>query len=96
MNNRTSKRKTLWLALKIAIGSSTAIYLAELLHLQYASAAGGIALLTIMGTKWETLRLSLLRVVTFFFTVTLMGLALLMFDSEVAAYGVFVLCLVMV
>jgi uncharacterized membrane protein YgaE (UPF0421/DUF939 family) len=88
-------KKAFWLAVKIAIGSSIAIYLAELLHLNYAASAGGIALLTIMGTKWETIRLSLLRIVTFFFSVCLMWLSLNLFHNEVAAYGVFVLFLVL-
>lgn len=58
-------RRALLQSLKIAVGSSAAIFFAEQLHLQNAVSAGTIALLTIAATKWETLKLSLLRIVTF-------------------------------
>ena len=38
--------KILLLALKIGVGGSAAYYIAELLHLEFASSAGIIALLT--------------------------------------------------
>jgi uncharacterized membrane protein YgaE (UPF0421/DUF939 family) len=88
-------RKAVRLAVKIAIGSSAAIAVAELLRLDYASAAGGIALLTVMGTKWETFRLSLLRILTFVFTVGVMWVTMSLFHNEVIAYGVFVFFLVL-
>ena len=48
-------------SLKIAIGSGLAIILANLLNLKYDIFAGTITLLTILTTKWETIRLSLYR-----------------------------------
>ena len=48
--NRTKLKKSFLLALKISLGSSLAIYTAELFHLQYASAAGIVTLLTLVTT----------------------------------------------
>lgn len=83
-------------AVKIAVGSSVAIYLAELLGLQFAASAGSIALLTVVATKWETVKLSALRVLTFVFTVILACLTISLFKSEWVAYGVFVFLLAVV
>ena len=44
-------------ALKIAIGSSLAIYIANLCGLKYSLAAGSVALLTMVTTKWKTVKL---------------------------------------
>ena len=56
-------------ALKIALGSGAAIVVANLLGLKYDIFAGTITLLTILTTKWETIRLSLYRIITFVFYV---------------------------
>ena len=57
--------KILLLSAKIGIGASVAIYSAELLHLQYATSAGIITLLTLITTRWETFRLSFQRLLTY-------------------------------
>lgn len=44
-------KKNLLLALRIALGSSLAIYTSECLQLQYSASAGIIALLTLITTK---------------------------------------------
>ena len=67
-------QKNLLLALKIAVGSSVAIYIAELLKLDFASSAGSIALLTLVTTKWGTVKLSVARILTFGFTVLIAAL----------------------
>jgi hypothetical protein len=46
-------RKIILLSLKIGIGSSLALYLAEYLGLDYVVSAGTITLLTLMTSKWE-------------------------------------------
>ena len=66
MSNFTKWKRALLLAGKIAIGSSLAIYSAELLHLQFSSSAGIVTLLTLITTKKGTLKLSIARVITFF------------------------------
>ena len=65
-------------ALKIAIGSSLAIYIANLFGLKYSLAAGSVALLTMVTTKWKTVKLSVARVVTFIISVLM---ALIIFLS---------------
>ena len=89
-------KKTFLLALKIAIGSSAAIYLAESLDLQYAASAGGITLLTLLTTKRETVRLSLARVITFGISALLGYLIFLHLSSEWVAYGLYMLLIVLI
>lgn len=57
--------KILMLAAKIAVGSSIAIYVAELLELQFSASAGIVTLLTLVTTKRGTIKLALARFVTF-------------------------------
>ena len=49
-------KKTLISALKISVGSCLAIYIAASLNLEFATSAGSITLLTILTTKWDTLK----------------------------------------
>lgn len=58
-------KKVLIHAVKLAVGTSAAMYIAQALSLQNAMSAGTIALLTIVTTKWETVRLSVARMITF-------------------------------
>ena len=62
-------KKILFKALKIALGSSIAIYIATLLNLDNAISAGTITLLTIVSTKWDTVKLSLFRLATLVTTI---------------------------
>lgn len=77
-------------AVKLAVGSSVAIYVAETLQLQFAASAGSIAFLTIVTTKWETLKLSLFRIITFALSVLLAWILFTHLESEWAAFGIFV------
>lgn len=72
--------------LKIAVGTSAAMYIAQTMNLQNATSAGTIALLTIMTTKWETVRLSIARIMTFAFAVIL---ALFTFSNLIIPWEVF-------
>ena len=76
--------------LKIAAGSSLAIYLAEAIGLQNGASAGTIALLTIVTTKWETVRLSWYRLITFVITVVLSWLLFANLPIHWEAYGIFI------
>ena len=71
LNKDHRLRKILLLSLKIGVGSSLAIYLAQRMALGYAVSAGTITLLTVMTSKWESLRLAGLRLATFLLTVVL-------------------------
>ena len=64
-------RKALLLSAKIAVGSSLAIFIAQTLQLQNAMSAGIITLLTLVTTKWETFKLSFLRLITYLFTIVI-------------------------
>ena len=77
-------------ALKIAIGSSLAIYIANLFGLKYSLAAGSVALLTMVTTKWKTVKLSLARVVTFIISVLMALIIFSAVESEWMAYGIYV------
>lgn len=61
--------KMLLLSAKIGAGASIAIYVAQNLQLEYATSAGIITLLTLVTTKWETLKLSVLRLLTYVVSV---------------------------
>ena len=86
--------KYLAVALKTAIGSCSAILAAEQFHLEFASSAGIIALLTLINTRWDTLRLSGVRLVSFFATVLLAWMIFSHMSREWTTYGVFVFLLV--
>lgn len=76
------------------MGSAAAIYIAEALHLEYAVSAGTVTLLSLLGTRWETIKFSFVRVGTFLFT-TLMALFFIpMMHSEWVAYGLVIFVVV--
>ena len=74
MVEKNRVRKRILKAAKIAIGSSMAIFIAKMLRLDHMISAGTIALLTMMTTKWETVKLSVSRLVTMLIAVTLAGI----------------------
>ena len=81
-------RKSLLLSIKIGIGCSAAVYLAQHLQLDYAASAGTITLLTVMTSKWESLRLAGLRIVTFLQTVVLAWAVFTFIPNPWVAYGI--------
>ena len=83
-------------ALKIAIGSSLAIYIANLCGLKYSLAAGSVALLTMVTTKWKTVKLSVARVVTFIISVLMALIIFSAVESEWMAYGIYVFFVVII
>ncbi|MBQ9989642.1 MAG: hypothetical protein IJP31_01670 [Lachnospiraceae bacterium] len=89
-------KKAFILALRIGIGSSTALTLASLLNLQNAASAGIITLLTILSTKWETIRLSWARIVTYAIATTL---AFILFHLPIDPwfmYAIYIFILVLI
>ncbi len=93
---RIKKKKLILKAVKIALGSSAAIYIALLFHLDYEISAGTIALLTIVTTKWATVKLSFARVTTMFLTILLAWTIFWHLDNEWIAFGIFVFLLVII
>lgn len=88
--------KMLLLAAKIAVGSSAAIYIAEMLQLQNATSAGTITLLTLITTKWGTVKLSLQRLVTFAISVVVCWCAFHVIQGLWLEFGVFLFCMVVI
>lgn len=89
-------KKITMLSIKIAIGSCLSIYIATLLQLDFAISVGIITLLTILTTKWETLKLSLLRILTFLISVLILWIISNYIESNWIAYGVFILLIVFI
>lgn len=97
MNERLGINKNQMLQIvKIAIGSCVAVLLAESLGLKNAASAGTIALLTLVTTKWETLKLSCYRLITFAITVLLAWILFAHIDVGWEAYGFFMFFLVLI
>ena len=81
-------RKILLLSVKIGLGSSIAILIAQALQLEYAVSAGTVTLLTLMTTKWETLKLSVSRFITFAITILLAWMIFSYANYPWVAYGI--------
>lgn len=94
MKNWKQLKKILLLAIKIAAGSSIAIYIAQEIQLEYAISAGTITLLTLMTTKWETVKLSVFRLVTFVASVLTAWIIFAHIDSIWFSYGAFIFIVV--
>lgn len=92
-DNRRLK-KTFLMAAKIGIGSSIAIYIAQMLKLDNATSAGTITLLTLMTTKWETVKLSGYRLITYFVTVFVAWVVFMHVDIVWFSYGLFIFTIV--
>lgn len=87
-NQMNKYRKVILLSLKIGIGSSLALYIAQSLGLDYAVSAGTITLLTMMTSKCETVKLSACRLATFTMTVLIAWMLFSHIESPWIAYGV--------
>lgn len=82
-------KKMLMLASKIGVGACAAICAAQYLELEFATSSGIITLLTLITTKWETLKLSALRIVTYVITVVLCYVIFHFISIAWIAYGIF-------
>ncbi len=83
-------------SLKIGFGSCLAIAIAHFFNLKYEISAGTIALLTILTTKWETIRLSAYRIVMFFVTVLVGWLVHNFIGGGWPEYGICLLIIVFI
>lgn len=96
MEIKKINKKMLILAIKIAVGTSVAMFIAQMLNLQNAGSAGTIALLTIVTTKWETVRLTFARIVTFAISVLLVMLIFSSFSIPWLGFGVYIFFVVLI
>lgn len=77
--------------IKIAAGSVTAIFIADMLGLGYSTAAGIITLLTIQDTSRETIVISGKRIAAFLLATVLSFAIFHLFGYHVFSYGIFLL-----
>lgn len=96
IKDKKRMKRILVKAIKIGLGSSMAILLASFLELQYQIFAGTITLLTILTTKWETIRLSFYRVITFFIAVFVCWAVFNHLGGGWLEYGLFVFIMVVI
>jgi len=74
---------------KIAVASVVAIFLSDLIGLQYSSSAAIITFLTIQKTKRETIILSFKRILSFFLASALAFITFYFLDYTLFAFGIF-------
>lgn len=97
MNEKRLKAGKIFLvSVKIGIGASLAIYIAERLQLQYYASAGIIALLSILTTKWGTLKLSVFRIVTFVGSVAACWIIFRYIEGDWIGFGLFLFLMIAV
>lgn len=77
-----------------AVGSSSAIYIAQCLKLEYAVSAGTIVLLTLLMTKWETVKVSIFRLLAFLVSIVVSWVIFLHIEKIWIAYGLFTFIIV--
>ena len=80
-------KKILLLSLKIGIGTCAAIYIAQSMHLEYPVSVGTVTLLTLMESKWGTIKLSISRLVTLLITLVSAWIIFSHVNSIPIAYG---------
>ena len=93
---KINMNKVIIQAVKMAVGGCLSIYIALLLNLEFAMSAGIITMLTIATTKWETLKLSFSRILTFLMSVFILWVIFRYIKSDWIAYGIFILLLVVI
>ena len=87
-------KRVLILSLKIGVGSAIAIILAYFFKLDNPTSAGTIALLSLLTTKWGTVKLVLRRISTFFVTILFCFIFFELIPSHWIAFGLVIACLV--
>lgn len=80
-------KRVLILSLKIGVGSAIAIILAYFFKLDNPTSAGTIALLSLLTTKWGTVKLVLRRISTFFVTILFCFIFFELIPSHWIAFG---------
>lgn len=94
--NMNKYQKIILLSLKIGIGSSLALFLADDWNLDYAVSAGTITLLTLMTYKRETVKLAVCRLATFTMTVLIAWIIFSHVTSTWLAYGMLLTIIVFI
>ncbi|WP_455714615.1 aromatic acid exporter family protein [Anaerosporobacter sp.] len=75
--------------IKIAIGSTLAIIICNILNLKYSTSAGVITLLTIQGTKKETLKIAGKRVLAYFMSLIIAFVVFNIWGYHIWAFAIY-------
>lgn len=96
MTKRGEERKRIFVrSLKIGVGSALSIWIATLLQLDFAMSAGIVTLLSVVSTKWDTLKLLGARIISFWLSVLVIYLLFQTIHSPWIAYAVYIFLLVL-
>lgn len=95
MTELTQKIKTHWrrwllYSLKIAVGSSLAIFIAHSIGLQFATQAGVICVFSMLATAKDTFKISFVRLISYVVTAIGAAVAFYCFKSEWLSYGFYI------
>lgn len=85
------KRLRLKINVEIAVAMAISIYIAYMVDLKYAAAAGILTLATVQNTRKETILLTVKRLVGYLLMLVVAFLVFSQLGYNVVAYGVFVL-----
>ncbi|MDD7267566.1 MAG: aromatic acid exporter family protein [Lachnospiraceae bacterium] len=96
MTKKGEERKRILVrSLKIGVGSAVSIWIATLLQLDFAMSAGIVTLLSVVSTKWDTLKLLGARIVSFWLSVLVIYLLFQTIHSPWIAYALYIFILVL-
>lgn len=95
MKISASKKRMISKGVKIAIGSTAACFLADLLKFDYATSAGIITLLSIQDTRKATFRLAIERMLSFILTMIVAFSVSELLGIRPLSFGVFILIMVL-
>lgn len=92
--DKTEIRKNLDFTIRITAGMVLAFIIAHTMSLEYAANAATITLLTILSTKWDTVKLAINRIYSFILCVALSWIIFENIDNGYFGYFIFILLLV--
>lgn len=81
-------KKTLIAGIKIGIGTILAVSLAHWIGIKHPYSTGTIALITLLSSKWDTIRLTIYRLLTFFVTVVLTFGVVYVIHDPIVSFGI--------
>lgn len=88
MNLSFNQKQALLIGFKLFLGSMAAVLICEQLKIRTPYAAGSIALITLLSSKWDTIRLTLYRLLTYFVTVFVSWLVYTLCRQPVISFGI--------
>ncbi|MEY8257972.1 aromatic acid exporter family protein [uncultured Dubosiella sp.] len=83
-----SMRKAIIQGLKLAVGTIIAIALSERIGILSPYATGSIALITLLSSKWDTVRLTVYRLITYFITVAVTWMVFSIIGYPIVTFGI--------